>query len=237
LFPFYYQYLVNLGDLTMASRNVSTKKSFKTYEGGVARRLTPEQRLRRSVMSCLLWEKEFYEEGEKTADRILELIPQVDPQTVGAMAIEARQDMNLRHVPLLMIIGMIRTPSHRKYVARTIAAVVSRPDELGELLSLYFDGKKKPLANQLKEGLAQAFTKFNAYQLAKWNRDKDIKLRDVMFLCHPKPKDAEQAKTFKQLADGTLPVPDTWEVISSDTSNKLSKKEKWEKIIDIWITE
>jgi len=214
----------------MASRNLRTPKdNFKTYEGAKAMRLTPEQRLRRSVMSCLLWEKEFYEDGEKAADRILELIPQVDPETVGAMAIEARTEMNLRHVPLLLIIGMIKTPSHRKHVARTIAAVISRPDELSELLTLYFDGKKKPLAAQLKAGLAAAFTKFNAYQLAKWDKPKEIRLKDVMFLCHPKPKDDEQAKTFKQLASGTLPTPDTWEVALSTGAE--SKKDSWTRLL------
>ncbi len=214
----------------MASRNLRTPKdNFKTAEGAKARRLTPEQRLRRSVMSCLLWEKEFYEDGEKTADRILELIPQVDSETVGAMAIEARKDMNLRHVPLLLIIGMIKTPSHRKHVAKTIAAVISRPDELSELLALYFDGKKKPLAQQLKKGLAAAFTKFNAYQLAKWDKPRKIRLKDVMFLCHPKPKNAEQAKTFKQLANGTLPTPDTWEVALS--AKNESKHDSWTRLL------
>ena len=32
---------------------------------GTIARMTPEQALRRSVMSCMLWEKEFYEDGEE----------------------------------------------------------------------------------------------------------------------------------------------------------------------------
>jgi hypothetical protein len=36
-----------------------------THEGAVAKRITPEQLLRRSVLSCLLWEKE----PTKTASR------------------------------------------------------------------------------------------------------------------------------------------------------------------------
>ena len=33
-----------------------------------------------------------------------------------------------------------------------------------------------------------------------------MKLRDVLFLCHAKPKDEEQAAIWKMLVDGTLPA-------------------------------
>ncbi len=212
----------------MASRNMRPVK-LKTYEGATAKGLTPELQLRRTVMSCLLWEKEFYENGETIADRITNLVPRVDPKTVATLAIEARKEMNLRHVPLLIIVSMLKAPTHRKLVAKTIFEVVSRPDELSELLTLYFDGKKRPLANQLKKGLAEAFTKFNAYQLAKWNRTKAIKLKDVMRLCRPNPKDSKQAETFKQLRSDTLPVPDTWEVALSSGGDK---KKHWTRLLE-----
>ena len=90
---------------------------------------------------------------------------------------------------------------------------------------------KQPLSAQVKKGLAGAFTKFNAYQLAKYNRPNAIKLRDVMFLCHPKPKDEQQAKDFKDLADGTLPTPDTWEVKLSASKGK-DKRRDWIDLIE-----
>ena len=85
-----------------------------------------------------------------------------------------------------------------------------------------------PLAKQAKVGLARAFQKFDAYQLAKWNRDGAVKLRDVLFLVHAKPKDEEQAATWKQLVEGTLPVPDTWEVALSGGQDK---REAWERLL------
>jgi len=40
------------------------KKSERTHEGAPAfAHLSDEQRLRRSILSCLLWEDEFYEDG------------------------------------------------------------------------------------------------------------------------------------------------------------------------------
>jgi 60 kDa SS-A/Ro ribonucleoprotein len=35
----------------------------RTHEGGPAKAIAPEQALRRSVLACMLWEDEFYEEG------------------------------------------------------------------------------------------------------------------------------------------------------------------------------
>ena len=82
---------------------------------------------------------------------------------------------------------------------------------LTDFLSIYWKGGKKPLANQAKKGLAAAFHNFNAYKFAKYDRDAAIKLRDVMFLVHPRPWDEKEAELFKMVASRTLPVPETWE--------------------------
>src|SRR5262249_23443803 len=77
-------------------------------------------------------------------------------------------------------------------------------------------------------GLARAVTKFDAYQLAKYNRESTVKLRDVLFLCHAKPKNAEQAATWKKLVENTLESPDTWEVALSAGKDK---RETWERLL------
>lgn len=193
-----------------------------------ARGLTPEQTLRRTVMACLLWESGFYEDGKSIADRIVDLVPQVSPQKVAEMAIEARTQMHLRHVPLLLVREMARHPSHRPLVAATLETIIQRVDELSEFVALYWKDKKQPLAAQVKKGLARAFKKFNSYQLAKYNRETPVKLRDVLFLTHAKPKDGEQGVVWKQLVDGTLPTPDTWEVGISATKDK---KAEWTRLL------
>ena len=53
-----------------------------THEGAAAKQISAEQQLRRSVMSCLLWEKEFYEDGKDIAARIAALVPRVKPPVV-----------------------------------------------------------------------------------------------------------------------------------------------------------
>lgn len=199
-----------------------------THEGAIASHINPTLQLRRSVMACLLWEDSFYEDGQSIADRIIQTIPKVAPETVAAIAIEAREQMKLRHVPLLLVREMARLDTHKYLVASTLSRVIQRADELAEFLALYWRDKRQPLSAQVKRGLAAAFQTFSEYQLAKYNRDGAVKLRDALFLCHAKPKDAEQDALWKRLIAGELAVPDTWEVALSAGKDK---KATWERLI------
>ena len=219
----------------------------RTHEGAVATRIHPVEQLRRSVMANMLWEDEFYEDGESIAKRIEETVIEVlkqknGAQTIAEMASEARTDMKLRHVPLLLLAALIhaQTKETRALVADAIARVVQRPDEMGELISLYWKANKqnagdltsqsrKMLPHQVKKGLAEAFRKFDAYALGKWNSDSAaVKLRDVLFLIHAKPKGEEQVALWKKIVDKTLESPDTWEVALSGGADK---KETFERLL------
>lgn len=188
--------------------------------------LTAEQRLRRAVMSCMLWEDQFYVDGKSIADYIEEAASAVSPQVLSKVAIEARSEQNLRHVPLLLTASLAKRGG--PIVSETVFQVIQRADELSEFLTLYWRNGKTPISKQVKIGLARAFGKFNAYQLAKYDREKAIRLRDVLFLVHAKPKDDAQAAIWKQLVDGTLPSPDTWEV---GLSTGGDKRETFERLL------
>lgn len=215
-----------------------------TAGGAKAQRINPKQELRRSLMTNLLWENAFYEGGSSIAKRIGEIVPNVHPTDVLELAIEAKEFMKLRHAPLYVIRELVKYTEGN--LAKTkfpykwndvnvgtivevgLANLIKRPDELAEFLAMYWKDKKQPLASSVKRGLAKAFTKFDEYQLAKWNRDNDIKLRDVLFLSHAKPQDRDQEQLFRKLVDKTLETPDTWEVALSAGANK---KETWERLI------
>lgn len=194
----------------------------QTHEGAPAVVDNPSKELRRAVLSCLLWEDQFYENGASISDRIADLASKVDPKELAALAIEARTTARLRHVPLLLLCALAKTGAGGKAnVAATVEAVIQRADELGELLAIYWRGGKRPLPAAFKRGLARALRKFNAYSLGKYDRDKaTVKLRDVLFLTHAKPKDEEQAATWKKLVAGELESPDTWEVALSAGADK-----------------
>lgn len=216
----------------MASINRPTRAV--TREGGRARRFTPLDALKRTVRNCLLWEDQFYEDGVSLAERVAELVPAVPAEDVAALAVEAREVMNLRHAPLLLVREMARHASHRGLVAETVERIVQRPDEMTELLAIYWadslgpmqQRKRQPVSAQIKKGLARAMTRFDAYQLAKYDRDGPVRIRDVLFLVHAKPADKAQEKVWKDLVDGRLAAPDTWEVALSTGKDKRATFER-----------
>ena len=221
----------------MRTNKTIARPKVYTHEGGRATKGTPEKELARTVATCLLWENTFYEGGDSIAARIAALCKQARPEFIHDLAVSARGDLHLRHVPLFLALQLVerRDPA----ASKTIQAVVQRPDEMSELLSLYWKDGKRPLAAQLKKGLAAAFKKFSPYQLSKWDRESKITLRDVMFLTHPKPKPGlgappynnyltEQEETWKKLANKELKSADTWEVALSRGENK---KETWERLL------
>ena len=200
----------------------------KTHEGGPAKKITASQELRRSVLSCLLWESTHYEDGDDVASRIMSLCEQVSPEEIASLAREARGKFHLRHAPLLLLKALIKR-GKGQMVSRAIYDVVQRADELAELVAIYWKDGRKPLSNPMKKGLAAAFGKFNSHQLAKYNRrNSDVKLRDVLFLCHAKPSSPEQAEAWRLLVEGRLAPPDTWEV---SLSNGGDKKATFERLI------
>src|SRR5271168_132815 len=200
----------------------------RTHEGAVAQKVDAKRELRRTVMTCLLWEDTFYEKGNDIAKRIAELVAQNKPEVVSALAREAREAMQLRHAPLFLMRELARRKGTGPLVAETLENVIQRADELGEFVALYWKEKKQPLSAGVKRGLARAFTKFDAYQLAKYDREAVVKLRDVLFLCHAKPKDEAQAAVWKKLVENTLEPPDTWEVALSAGKDK---RENFERLL------
>jgi hypothetical protein len=174
------------------------------------------------------WENQFYEDGVEIAGRIAELVPKVASEKVAALAIEGREVMKLRHAPLLLVREMARHKTHRTLVSETLARIIYRADELAEFVAIYWKDGRVPLSSQVKKGLAAAFPKFDEYQLAKYDRGGPIKLRDVLFLCHAKPRDQAQADVWKKLVAGRLSTPDTWEVA---LSSGASKREVWERLL------
>jgi hypothetical protein len=200
----------------------------RTHEGAPAAIITPSAALRRSVLACMLWENEFYEEGVAIAGRIRELVPTVAPEKVASLAVEARTAMKLRHAPLLLVREMARHTTHRALVAESLVRVIQRADELAEFVAIYWAEGRKPLSAQVKKGLAAAFTRFDEYSLAKYDRAGAVRLRDVLFLSHAKPMTSDQALVWRRLIAGELATPDTWEVALSSGGDKRAH---WERLL------
>lgn len=186
------------------------------------------QLLRRAVLANLLWEDVAYMDGQSVADEICRLIPLCSPEEVYNLALEARLKQKLRHTPLFICVEMCKYEGHRSYVSKLLPQIITRADMLTDFLALYWRNGKCTVSSQARKGLAEAFHNFDEYQFAKYDRDAAIKIRDVMFLSHPKAKDEKEEELFRKIADRELKTPDTWEVALSSGADK---KESWERLI------
>lgn len=213
----------------MSSVNVASRApALATHEGGRAIAIGAEAQLRRLVMSCLLWEGEFYVDGAGIAEAIREAVAAVEPEVAAQVAVEARTRSHLRHAPLWIAREMARLPRHKALVGGLLPEIILRADELSEFLALYWLDGRQPLSKQVKLGIARAFRRFNAYGLAKYDRAGKVRLRDALFLTHAKPEGDEQAALWKALVTDTLPVPDTWEAAAGAGAGG---RENWERLL------
>lgn len=209
--------------------NIKPNNPVFTHEGGPSSNISPIQRLKRLSMACMLWEDTFYVDGKTIADQIRDVCSKVDGDKIVEVALEAHEKGLLRHLPLWLILQALKKKAK---CADAIYQICSRPDQMTELLSLYWKDGKKSIPAQMKKGLAKAFTRFDRFQLSKYNRNDPkvpIKFRDILFLCHAKPKNEQQDKDWKDLIDGKLEAPDTWEV---RLTRGEDKKESFQELLE-----
>ncbi|SFH42087.1 TROVE domain-containing protein [Pontibacter chinhatensis] len=229
--------------------NFLTRKKHQTtnHEGALAWKIGPAAELYAAVVTASLSDT-FYESGNQRLKRIRELIAQNDPEFVAKLAVYARTHMHLRSVPLVLVVELAKVHAGDDLVSRTVARVVQRADEITELLAYYSlsngrTGTKKlgRFSKQLQKGLAVAFNRFDEYQFAKYNRATEVKLRDALFLVHPRSKDDTQRALFDKIAADTLAIPYTWETELSELGQRAFEnaeakaaevRAKWEELID-----
>lgn len=222
------------------------KTQVTNYEGARAYAMSAEMELYATVVTWSLNDT-FYEKNDDRLTRLRGLVAKCDPVFVGKLAVYARTKMYMRSVPLVLVTELAKLHSGDDLVARVTDGVVGRADEITELLACYElmnrrSGTKRlnRLSKQLQKGLTTAFNRFDEYQFAKYNRDGAIKLRDALFLVHPKAKDELQQVLFNKIAGNTLKTPYTWETelsalgqlnFDSDEAKAMAFRAKWEELI------
>ncbi|HTJ50336.1 MAG TPA: TROVE domain-containing protein [Cyclobacteriaceae bacterium] len=223
-----------------------TKQSVKNYEGAPSFALDVRMELYSAVVTTSLSNK-FYESADKRMDRIRELILRNDADFVGRLAIYARNRMYMRTMPLVLAVELAKSQSGNSVVGKTVAGVVQRADEITELLAYYQlanerKGTKKlnKISKQIQKGLAGAFNRFDEYQFAKYDRAGEIKLKDALFIVHPKAINERQQEVFNKIANATLATPYTWETelsalgqkkFANETQKRLAFRATWEELI------
>jgi len=221
--------------MTKFNKTTIAKDTTENYEGAVAYSLTPELELYSAVVTSMLSNK-FYESESDNLERIQKLIHKVSPEFVAKLAIYAREKMYLRSIPLVLVTELAKIHNGDNLVSKAVSRVVSRADEITELLSYYALANKRSdtkklgkLSTQIKKGLEYSFNKFDEYNFAKYNRKREVTLKDALFIVHPTAITKEQQELFNKIVTDTLTIPDTWETQLGKTGDK---KAEWEGLID-----
>ena len=222
------------------SRTNVKKTDSKAY-GNKVRELSAYEKLQRSVMSCLLWEDTYYEDGVSIAERIKEYMSQVTPEQARSVLKEAKEVNKLRHAPLFLLVNMAKAGY---LTAEDVTNTITRVDDMSELLSLYWSTEwgtdksgnvirnKHTVPKNIVKGIQAALPKFDEYQLAKYRGDKyDVSLKTVIKMTHPKPANAEMEALWGKAINGNLATPDTWEVGLTNCHTPEEKKEFWTRML------
>ena len=234
--------------------NVFNRSNTETinHAGAKAYTLTPEMELYSAVVTTMLsdayYEKSNNSDGTKRLERIRSLVGQVNPSFVARLAVYAREQMYIRSAPVVLAGELAKVHNGDGLVGQLVGRIVQRPDEIMELLAYYQvmnqrTGTKKlnRISKQMQKGLATAFNKFDEYQFAKYERDTAVKLRDALFLVHPKAKDDAQQLVFDKIVNSSLSTPYTWETelsalgqrqFATEAEKQAAVRAKWEELID-----
>lgn len=228
----------------MAKFNKLAESPVKTVnlQGFPAYKLGDEATLTSQVLTTFFGEPKFYKPDDSgDIIKLATAVAQKDPQFVANLAVYARSVFNMRSVShvLTAIVAKVYKeelheaksgPDRRGLVRKLVNSVVIRPDDMTEIVACYFGLFGKPLPQGLKRGVADVLNRTDSYGLAKYRGNgHDVKMKDLINLCHPRPKDKEQEALFKQCLEDKLETPVTWETKLSAEGNR---KEVWEELID-----
>lgn len=214
----------------MSKFNSSQSARTTNRSGHVAYKMPDKQKLVTQVLTSFFNEEKFYGDNSTEMQETIKAVIAKDPQFVANLAVFARREFNMRSVSHVLVAYLAHEVAGKPLTRRVVKAVALRGDDVTEIMSCYLSLFGKPVPNALKKGIADAMQGFDEYTLAKYKGDgKAVKMRDLLCLCRPAPKNAAQSEMWHRLLNGELATPYTWETQLSEKGNKA---ETWEALID-----
>lgn len=198
--------------------------------GHVAYTMGDKEKLVTQVLTSFFNEQKFYGDNSNELVSLAERIAIHDPQFISNLARYARKEMHLRSVSHVLTCIVANIVESKPYIANTVIDVVERPDDITEILACYISMYGKPIPNGLKKALGKALTRFNEFQISKYNgENKSVKFKDILRLTHIKPQTKEQEDLFNKIMNNNLMTATRWE---TELSAKGNNKKTWESLIE-----
>ena len=210
----------------------NTTNTIKTVNkcGAPAYSMDAKSKLVTQILTSFFNESKYYGDNSAEMQETIKAVIDKEPQFVSNLAVFARRVFNMRSVSHVLTAYLAHETSGKPYVSSTIDGVVLRGDDLTEIMAFYLQTFGKPIPNSLRRAIADKLVSFDEYTLAKYKGDnKVVKMRDLLCLCRPTPKDDEQSAMWKRCLEGKLETPLTWE---SELSANGNTAKTWEKLIN-----
>lgn len=214
----------------MAKFNQANTIKITNKSGHVAYSMTAKSKLITQVLTSFFNESKFYGDNSDDMQNTIKQVIKTDAAFVSKLAVFARREFNMRSVAHALTAYLAHEPEGKSFVRSTVKGVSLRGDDVTEIMSFYLATFGKPIPNALKKGIADVLTGFDEYALAKYKGEgKAVKMRDLLCLCRPTPRNDEQSALWKRCLENRLETPLTWETELSANGNN---RETWEKLIE-----
>ena len=211
----------------MSKFNFKNTDKTVNRDGFPAYKMQDKEQLVTAVLTTMFGEPKFYGSTDNDIFVLATVICSEDPAFVAKLACYARNVANMRSVS--HVLACIIAHEAHEYTRAVIRNIIVRPDDITEIMACYKQMYGKPFPNALKREIAEQIQRFDEYALAKYNsRGMSMKLRDVLRITHPTPKDEKTEALFRKVLDDTLETPYTWE---TELSEKGNTKEVWDELI------
>lgn len=244
-----------MSKLNQKNTKASLGRVAVSKNGNIQEAKTHNHTLYEIIVSTLYGNDNAYYESETNVVKRLRAaltacVKADDLDFVANAIVHARTAMHIRTMPLMLTVmfakelrAQKKTYAHMRELTRD---VIQRADQITDMLAFTLSefNEKKAIPAALKNGIADAFNKFDEYQFGKYNRDNAVKFTDVMRIVHPKPKTPEQGIVFDKImngsrpadkvsANGQLATPYTWETqLSAAGKEGGSKAEVWTQLVE-----
>lgn len=188
--------------------------------------MKPIDQLVQIISTNLYNEEKYYGKVNDVMNEALCEVAKTDPEFILKLASFCRNEFYLRTISIYTLVACANLKEFKGtgLVAKYAPQIIQRADELSEVMSCQLEVFGKPIPNSLKKGIAASFKNFDEYQLAKYNRESKVSLRDIIMLTHVK----DPSILIKKVLDEKLKVPYTWE---TQLSAKGNSKEVWEELL------
>ena len=219
---------------------VKPKTKTTNHAGGEAYKESSELALVSLLLTSFV-NDQFYRSSNQSLEDLKKHIKSIpNKEFVAKSAIFARDEFGMRSITHALAGELASELSGKEWGKNFYDKVVSRVDDMSEIMSYYLanktDKNHPKFPNALKKGFAKAFDKFDEYQLAKYKgENKEVKLVDIVNLVHPVPTSRNKS-ALNALVNDSLKNTKTWESMLTQAGQQASNEEELGQLkADAWM--